>query len=216
MPPIFRPYGQHGLTPVTARPVRRAVRRWRHTRWGATAAAVLLTFSVVCDHSKVITPGASPAPELDGRAAHVSRVLDGDTFEIFDRGRKERVRLVGVDCPKSGHNGSPDAYWGPQATQYTRTRCEGKDVVLKFNGTETRDRSGRLLAIVYLSDTETLNLAVVRDGQAYVDRRFTSLVRPALARAEADARKAGRGLWQSVRDDQQPAWRQKWLQQPTE
>jgi endonuclease YncB( thermonuclease family) len=66
-----------------------------------------------------------------------------------------------------------------------------------------------------VSDNENLNLSLVHDGQAYADRRFPHTLRPQFEQEENDARTKKRGLWNEVRDDQQPEWRQRWLSELT-
>jgi endonuclease YncB( thermonuclease family) len=106
----------------------------------------------------------------------------------------------------------PPSHWGDRATSYARGRLAGKRVIVKLDGTESRDRYDRLLVYLYLTDTDNFNLDLVRDGQAYADRRHGHSMRSQFETADAEARKKGRGLWKDVRDDQQPEWRQRWLQ----
>jgi endonuclease YncB( thermonuclease family) len=73
-------------------------------------------------------------------------------------------------------------------------------------------------AYVYLDgdDAETatsLNERLVADGHAYADRRTPHPTHKQFEQAEGEARRRRRGLWKDVRDDQQPAWRQVWLEQ---
>lgn len=68
-----------------------------------------------------------------------------------------------------------------------------------------------MLAYVYVGDSDNLNLDLVRDGEAYADRRFRHSMRPQFERAEAEARKANRGLWKEVTEAQMPPWRRDWL-----
>jgi endonuclease YncB( thermonuclease family) len=69
-----------------------------------------------------------------------------------------------------------------------------------------------LLAYVYLSDLDCLNLDMVRDGRAYADRRYRHTFRPQFELAEAEARKKQRGLWKDLTEEQIPPWRREWLQ----
>jgi endonuclease YncB( thermonuclease family) len=56
-----------------------------------------------------------------------------------------------------------------------------------------RDRYGRLLATVRLPDGRSANEEIVRAGYAWWFRRYSR--DRALARLEAEAREAHRGLW---------------------
>jgi len=98
----------------------------------------------------------------------VIRVVDGDTFICLFKGKKERVRLIGVDTPESRPNRKAlrDSKrtgislekileMGKKATRFTRKHLKkGRVVFLEFD-IEKRDRYGRLLAYVWL-DKKTL------------------------------------------------------------
>lgn len=71
-------------------------------------------------------------------AATVSRVVDGDTFQLSDR---SKVRLVGVNTPESTNR---HEQYGKEASNYTKTKLEGKKIWLQKDVSET-DRYGRLL-----------------------------------------------------------------------
>lgn len=135
----------------------------------------------------------------------VATVIEGDTFTLSDRDLT-RVTLLGVDAPDL-----PDAHFASESAAYLRGRLAGQAVLLRLDGTQTRDAAGRLRAYVYLSDTDLLNGDIVRDGRAYADRHEKHTFGPIVEQLESEARKKRRGLWEDVTDDLQPAWRQEWL-----
>ncbi len=118
------------------------------------------------------------------------------------------VRLIGVDPP-------PDPIHAAEAMAYLRSQVEGRAVTLRLEPTQTRDSADRLLAYVYPSDTDCLNLAMVREGQAYADRRAGHTFAGQMEQLENEARnpKRPRGLWVDVTFDQMPQWRQQWLRE---
>jgi micrococcal nuclease len=137
-------------------------------------------------------PGAGETAPVSGRLpAKVLRVVDGDTVDVELDGRRERVRLIGVDTPEV--HGSVEHY-GEEASAFAKERLTGAEVSLELDA-EERDRYGRLLAYLWLGD-EMFNETLVREGYAqvmtvppnvkYADR-FVTL--------EREAREAGRGLW---------------------
>ena len=144
---------------------------------------------------------------FDQKPFVVRHVIDGDTIDIEPTtgGQHTKVRLIGVDAPEV------DCYWCDSATRYATARADDKTVTIRLEPTRTRDKYGRLLAYVYLSDRESLNIALVRDGQAYADRRFKHTYASQFEQAENGARKKGTGLWKDVREEQMPAWRRQWL-----
>lgn len=186
----------------------RAVRRHRRARLVPWALLVVMALSSFCSHH--VTP-RSGRP-IDGKTFPVERVSDGDTLVIrMPDGTTERVRLKGIDAPELARDGQPDQHFAKESQAYLQKRLAGRSVTLQFDGTETRDRFGRLLAFVYLSDEECLNLTLVQFGYAYVDRRFDSFMHSQMGRLEGEARKKERGLWKGLRDEQMPDWRREWL-----
>ena len=97
----------------------------------------------------------------------VVSVSDGDTFTVKVEGRKERVRLIGVDTPETVHPTKGVQCYGPEASDFTKhTLAVGTNVRL-VRDVEARDRYGRLLAYVYLADSNVFyNLELVRLGYA--------------------------------------------------
>jgi micrococcal nuclease len=126
--------------------------------------------------------------------AFVVRVVDGDTIEVALGGRREDVRLIGVDTPETVKPGTPVQCFGPRASRFTHRRLERRRVRLLF-GVERRDVYGRLLAYVFL-DRRLVNAELVRRGLARTlaippNTRFASR----FERLQSAAARAGRGLW---------------------
>jgi endonuclease YncB( thermonuclease family) len=149
----------------------------------------------------------------DHQRFEVTRVVDGDTIDVIAHpgATPTRVRLLGIDAPELHGDGGKPEYWAEASRKYAAARSEHTTVTLRLEPTQTRDKYKRLLAYVHLSDTETLNVALVRDGQAYADRRFRHTLRSDFEQAENAARKKGTGLWRDVNVEQMPEWRQRWL-----
>mgnify|MGYP006271034061 CR=1 FL=1 len=124
-------------------------------------------------------------------------VLDGDTIVV----EGQTVRLLGINTPEESRDNHPAE---PGAAEATRTLkgiiaaggSKNPTVRLAYDGNKT-DRYDRLLAHVYLPDGTWLNRALLKAGVAHVysfpDNR--AHLRELLT-AEADAREAGRGMWQ--------------------
>ena len=134
-------------------------------------------------------------------SARVVRVIDGDTIEVTIDGTEDDVRYIGVDTPETVKPGSPVECYGPQASAANHRLVEGRTVRLVF-GAERRDVYDRLLAYVY---TETrgqpggggfVNAALVRQGYARtLEIAPNTEHAPLLRRLQAQAGRAGRGLW---------------------
>jgi len=132
------------------------------------------------------------AAPLTGR---VVRVSDGDTIRVrLSGGREERVRYIGIDAPETAKPGAPGECFGDRATEFNARLVDGRTVRLKRD-VEWRDRFGRLLAYVYVGDTD-VGAELLRRGYA------EPLVVPPNVRNASrfrqlgrEAREAGRGLW---------------------
>jgi endonuclease YncB( thermonuclease family) len=95
-------------------------------------------------------------------AAHVDRVVDGDTIDLtislgFDIYIKERVRLFGVDTPETRTRNKKEKEAGLKAKNYVKTLLENTDIRIS---TEEKGKFGRYLAIIYreLEDGTFLNV----------------------------------------------------------
>jgi micrococcal nuclease len=138
--------------------------------------------------------GSDDPPAGGSVTVRVDRVVDGDTAKVFYRGESEYVRYIGIDTPESVDPGSPVECYGEEARRFNERLLQPGRVRLEF-GPERRDRYGRLLAYVYVSDV-MLNAELVRRGFAE-----TLTIPPNDAesdrfeRLESEARNAGRGLW---------------------
>ena len=117
------------------------------------------------------------APE---HTVHVVQVLDGDTIEIEWFGGVSRVRIVGIDTLETRHSkklrgqakklglSEERAYQlGQEAKKRAKKLLLGKDVKIKFpSGEIQRDNFGRLLAYVYINNTD-FGLYPMTEGLAY-------------------------------------------------
>jgi len=174
---------------------------------------IILT-SIAADHAGVFGYRGDDWKAFDKQRFFVSKIVDGDTVYIHSLANptsETKVRLLGIDAPEMSAEGGLPAYWAEQATTYLRVRALHQSVIVRLESTKTRDKYGRLLAYLYLSESDDLNLDCVRDGQAYADRRFRHSLQTQFEQAEGAARKARSGLWKDVRDDQMPEWRRRWL-----
>jgi len=138
--------------------------------------------------------GLRRAGPAAGGAARVVAVVDGDTIDVSWAGRRERVRLLGVDTPETVDPHRPVGCYGPEASAFTHRRLSGRPVQLTFDR-QRRDRYGRLLAYVAV-EGHRFNDELLTGGYARL------LVIPpnglhgrAMLDEELAARSARRGLW---------------------
>lgn len=138
--------------------------------------------------------GADRCPaERTDQIVRVQHVVDGDTLVLAGR---ERLRLVGIDAPEIGRDGTPSEPYAEDA----RRRLErwigaGGRVHLRADR-EPRDHHGRRLGHAFLPDGRNLQALLLEAGLA-----VPLAVPPNLwsqgcyAAVAAAAREAGRGLW---------------------
>jgi micrococcal nuclease len=127
----------------------------------------------------------------------VVRVVDGDTVIVAQGGRREDVRLLGIDTPETVDPRRPVGCFGPEASAYTKHLLTGRRVRLEYDRVR-RDRYGRALAYVYLDgsppvfvDARLVALGFARTLSIPPNTRHAAQ----LARLEQSAALAGRGLW---------------------
>ena len=120
-----------------------------------------------------------------------TRVVDGDTI-VLNNG--EIVRLIGVDTPEIKHPRKPVEYYGKEASAFTKRMLEGKEVRLEYDW-QQRDKYGRLLAYVYLTDGTFLNAEIVKQGYGYAYTKFPFKYLEQFKQYEKEARENKRGLW---------------------
>lgn len=147
------------------------------------------------------------AASLD--TAVIQRVVDGDTLKIHYKGQTENIRLIGVDAPessankkaqkdarRSGHDIETLTAMGKEATNYVeRIVRSGDEVRLEFD-VQHRDRYGRLLCYVYLSDGKMLNEEITKAGYAQVMTYPPNVkYQEKFTKAYKETRENKRGLW---------------------
>jgi micrococcal nuclease len=161
-------------------------------------AALLLALALVgCVSGVDDAPRAGSGSTVQGEAARVVRVVDGDTI-IIDRGDgDERLRYIGIDTPETVKPDSPVEPFGREASDANQRLVGGRDVILERDISD-RDQFDRLLRYVWIETPEglvlvneelvALGLAAVRAYEPdtkYHDR---------FLRAESRARDAGLGV----------------------
>jgi micrococcal nuclease len=153
-------------------------------------AATICTF-VCVTIGQHRTAANRPTHRADAELLKVERVIDGDTIVAEEIGR---VRLIGVDTPESVHPRQQVQEFAAKAAAFLRNLVEGRYVRLEFESVR-RDRYGRTLAYVFLSDGTLVNEEIIRCGYgfAYTRSPFKHVER--FRRLERKAHESGAGLW---------------------
>jgi micrococcal nuclease len=117
----------------------------------------------------LITLAASSPDEAIGR---VSKVVDGDTFDVQLQDHDGRIyedliriRLADIDTPET--RGPKACEAGKKASAYTKAWLLGRIVSLDLDDKTGKDEFGRWVAVCYL-DSKNFNKQLVDAGQAVV------------------------------------------------
>ncbi len=133
---------------------------------------------------------------LEGEQVTVTKVIDGDTFEIQGG---DKVRLLGIDTPETVDPRRPVGCYGKEASNKLKSLIEGQVVIMQKDISET-DKYKRLLRYVYLplSNDQFLfvNDYLIRQGFAQIltyppDVAFSQQFLEAQTQAKVELR----GLW---------------------
>lgn len=138
---------------------------------------------------------AGAARSEAGALSGPARVLDGDTLDIEGR----RVRLEGIDAPELGQScrRRDQGAWpcGIAAAKALESMIGNRDIDCSPAGV---DKYGRTLGLCR-SGALDLNREMVRVGLAWAFVKYST----SYVAVEAEARRAGTGVWQA---DNDPAW----------
>lgn len=153
-------------------------------------AALRFPFALVVTLLLVAHPAL--AETLSGR---VVAIADGDTLTLLTQAREQvRVRLSEIDTPERRQP------YGQRSRERLSELAFGKQVEVVVRDT---DRYGRTVGRVW-ADGVDVNAVMVRDGAAWVYRRYSQ--DEGLRRAEDEARAARRGLWGLPEAERTPPW----------
>ena len=130
----------------------------------------------------------------------VVKVIDGDTITVDAGGKKETVRLIGVDAPETG---AKKECFSKEAEESVKNILSDVSIELEEDESQNdRDKYGRLLRYIILKDGSNFNKTLIREGSA---REYTYKTaykyQKEFKNAENEARKAKKGLWNACYDD---------------
>ena len=116
----------------------------------------------------------------------VIHISDGDTITVMNDGKKEKIRLYGIDTPEMKQS------FGIEAKAFTESMVSGKTVNVE---SVTTDRYGRTIGIVYVG-SNSLSEELVKSGYAWVyDRYCKKDMCNKWKQLEEAARQSKSGLW---------------------
>lgn len=140
-------------------------------------------------------------PKIDYSEPYkVTKVLDGDTFEIKVKNKNVLVRMLGIDTPETLDPRKPVQCFGKEASDKTKELLLNHSVKLETDPTQSKtDRYNRILAYVYRDDNLFINKFLLKNGYAY---EYTYNIpyqkQTEFKELEKSAREARHGLWGSI------------------
>jgi len=176
--------------------------------------------------SSLVAPTAAPvqtytpAPvqilEPIGQKATVTRIIDGDTFDVrFESGKSDRVRLLGIDTPETFSRNKAREYkgvtdivcldnWGDKATSFAIDVLANKTIiVIPDPESDKRDYYDRLLAYIDVDDQD-FGVMLLEEGYARVYIEGQSTRKNNYVKLEQQARSNKVGLWACSEEDNIP------------
>lgn len=137
---------------------------------------------------------AAADPDSLRVAGTVTRVADGDSFDMKLPAGIVAVRLHAIDAPERGQP------YGQNAYAALNSRIAGRTIEIQV---VERDQYGRQVAVAYV-DGRNLNAELVASGHAWVYRQYVT--DPQLCHLEAQARTRKVGIWALPAVDQVAPW----------
>lgn len=127
----------------------------------------------------------------------VVKVVDGDTIDILVNGKKERMRIIGINSPETVDPRRPVECFGKEASDYAKKLLLSKTVKLKSDPTQAdKDKYGRLLRYIYLPDGTDFGLVMIQEGYAYEYTYDVPYQHQAeYKKAQIEAENGRKGLW---------------------
>jgi micrococcal nuclease len=126
----------------------------------------------------------------------VTRFVDGDTFAVTLNGKRETVRIIGIDTPETRKPNTAVQCYGPAASAYLKNLIGEQTVRLESDPlNDNRDKYGRLLRHVYLPDGRSVAKESIRGGYGFAYTVFPFTGKAEFVAAEQQAKKEVKGLW---------------------
>lgn len=127
----------------------------------------------------------------------VVSVVDGDTIKVRIDGKKETLRLIGLDTPETKKPRTPVQCYGKEASSHMQSLVQSKQVQLEADPTQgERDKYGRLLRYVFVGGSTNVALAQIQGGFGREDTYDAAYAYQAqFQSAQVAAQHAKRGTW---------------------
>ena len=130
--------------------------------------------------------------------AKVLYVIDGDTVDVAVDGKKQRVRLLGIDAPEMGFENKKEMCFAGESRNKLLDFIDGNTVSIASDSTQQdRDAYNRILRYMYLPDGTFVNKQLIEEGYAYeyTYKELPYLYRQEFQEAQKKAQSEHIGIW---------------------
>ncbi len=117
--------------------------------------------------------------------ALVSKVIDGDTIEIFNGNKKERIRLSGIDAPEKKQA------FGLHSTAALNNLIKFKKIKIQYTKEE---KYGRILGTIFVEQDDKRK-TILNVNQKLVEEGFALANNSLYAHSEKLAKESKKGIW---------------------
>lgn len=128
----------------------------------------------------------------------VSKVIDGDTIEIFNGNKKERIRLDGIDSPEKKQA------FGAHSTAALNNLVKFKKIKIQYTKEE---KYGRISGTIFIEQDEKRR-SMINVNQKLVEEGFALASSSLYAHSEKIAKESKKGIW-SINFERPEVYRQK-------
>lgn len=168
--------------------------------WSNLFVLVLVLLSVLLFEGGFETtpPAPDEAARNQGVTYGVSRVIDGDTVELYKGGVTQTVRLLGIDAPETAYAPTGAECFNEESTAHARQLLEGAQVVVTTDPSQDQyDAYDRLLGYITLPDGTDFGAQMLEGGFAteYTFKGRTYQRQSVYRQIRVTAEAEGRGMW---------------------
>lgn len=170
------------------------------------AVGLLVSADKTTAPSSAATPTPAPVTENSTTTAPASTnptfyavdvVVDGDTLKVTIDGKRQTIRVIGIDTPEVVDPRKTVQCFGKEASDQAKSLLTGGKVTLTPDPTQSdRDKYGRLLRYIGLEDGSDFGRRMIADGFAHEYTYNVPYQRQAdYKQAQHEAQATSKGLW---------------------
>ncbi|PJE61527.1 hypothetical protein COU87_03980 [Candidatus Roizmanbacteria bacterium CG10_big_fil_rev_8_21_14_0_10_39_12] len=98
----------------------------------------------------------------------ITKVIDGDTYQVTKNGKSEVVRLMGINTPETVDPRKPVECFGKEASEIAKSMFTNKKVKLELDDSQgDKDKYDRLLRYFFTEKGTDVGLWLIQEGYAY-------------------------------------------------